>query len=195
MTFTYPQCADLKEQVNALLDLLQEEPNLRSQHNTTAVEYSLDKAISPRFEIMFAGAFSAGKSMLINALLERELLYSAEGHATGTECYIEYAEPNEERVVLTFLSEAEIREQFGLMCNNLRLNTAVDASNLDHPEVSEQLQKICSEIIKKEGGESKSEYAKQAKALILLLEGYRTAIASTRLAMRPILWTNWGFLT
>ena len=41
--------------------------------------------------------------MLINALLERELLYSAEGHATGTECYIEYAEPEAEKVVLTFL--------------------------------------------------------------------------------------------
>lgn len=31
----------------------------------------------PTSEIVFAGAFSAGKSMLINALLERELLYSA----------------------------------------------------------------------------------------------------------------------
>ena len=49
--------------------------------------------------------------MLINALLERELLYSAEGHATGTECYIEYAEPEEEKVVLAFLSEAEIEQQ------------------------------------------------------------------------------------
>ena len=26
--------------------------------------------------------------MLINALLGRKLLYSAEGHATGTECHI-----------------------------------------------------------------------------------------------------------
>ncbi len=69
-----------------------------------AVEASLKKAIAPKFEIVFAGAFSAGKSMLINALLERELLYSAEGHATGTECYIEYAEADQEKVVLTFLS-------------------------------------------------------------------------------------------
>jgi GTP-binding protein EngB required for normal cell division len=38
----------------------------------------LKKAILPSFEIVFAGAFSAGKSMLVNALLEQELLYSAE---------------------------------------------------------------------------------------------------------------------
>jgi hypothetical protein len=47
--------------------------------------------------------------MLINALLERELLYSAEGHATATECKIEYVLADGERVVFTFLSEAKIR--------------------------------------------------------------------------------------
>lgn len=80
------------------------------------------KAIAPKFEIVFAGAFSARKSMLINALLERELLYSAEGHATGTECYIEYAEPEAERVVLTFLSEAEIKQQAASLCQYLGLS-------------------------------------------------------------------------
>lgn len=98
------QCKNLKDQVESILQLLQQEPTLRSQ-DITPVQTSLSKAISPKFEIVFAGAFSAGKSMLINALLERELLYSAEGHATGTECKIEYAEVNQERVVLTFLSE------------------------------------------------------------------------------------------
>ncbi|MBD2543212.1 dynamin-like GTPase family protein [Planktothricoides raciborskii] len=173
MTVNHPECANLKDQVNALLKLLQQEPKLRSQYNTIAVEHSLNKAISPRFEIVFAGAFSAGKSMLINALLERELLYSAEGHATGTECYIEYAEPNQERVVLTFLSLGEIHEQFGMMCKNLGLSTSIDPENIDRPEVIDKLQEICQEIIKKEGGESKSEYAKQAKALSLLIEGYQ----------------------
>ncbi|MEM9542177.1 MAG: hypothetical protein AAGA60_22130, partial [Cyanobacteria bacterium P01_E01_bin.42] len=72
-------CANLQEHTNILLQLLQQEPDLRTQQTTTAVESSLKKAIAPKFEIVFAGAFSAGKSMLINALLERELLYSAEG--------------------------------------------------------------------------------------------------------------------
>jgi GTP-binding protein EngB required for normal cell division len=36
----------------------------------SGIQASLAKAISPTFEIVFAGAFSAGKSMLINALLE-----------------------------------------------------------------------------------------------------------------------------
>ena len=83
------------------IQLLDQEKTLPS-YDTSPVKISLEKLLSPRFEIIFAGAFSAGKSMLINALLERELLYSAEGHATGTECKIEYAAENAERVVLTF---------------------------------------------------------------------------------------------
>jgi replication fork clamp-binding protein CrfC len=162
------QCHNLKEQIESILQLLQQEPSLRSQ-DVTPVQTSLGKAISPRFEIVFAGAFSAGKSMLINALLERELLYSAEGHATGTECKIEYAQADEERVILTFLSEAEIREQATSLCQQLGFTTAV---NINQAEVISLLLQGCEVIIQQEGGESKSERAKQAKALILLLQGY-----------------------
>ncbi len=118
---------------------------------------------------MFAGAFSAGKSMLINALLERELLYSAEGHATGTECKIEYAELDKERVVLTFLSEVEIREQAVYLCQQLGFTTV---TNINQADVITLLRQGSEAIIQQEGGESKSERAKQAKALMLLLEGY-----------------------
>jgi replication fork clamp-binding protein CrfC len=169
MNSDHSPCTNLQERVTILLQLLQQEPDLRTQQPTTAVESSLKKAIAPKFEIVFAGAFSAGKSMLINALLERELLYSAEGHATGTECSIEYAELNEERVVLTFLSEAEIREQVQLLCHKLNLNAS---GNINQPEILDLLQQGCTAIIAAEGGESKSERAKQAKALSLLLEGY-----------------------
>ncbi|MDZ8109198.1 MAG: dynamin-like GTPase family protein [Nostoc sp. DedQUE12a] len=162
------QCKNLKEQVESILQLLQQEPTLRSQ-DITFVQTSLNKAISPKFEIVFAGAFSAGKSMLINALLERELLYSAEGHATGTECKIEYAEIDKERVVLTFLSEAEIREQAVFLCQQLGFKTV---ANINQADVINLLRQGCEAIIQQEGGESKSERAKQAKALILLLEGY-----------------------
>ena len=65
----FPQCQDLQVQVEAILQLLQQEPNLRSQQDGSVVQSSLRKAIAPTFEIVFAGAFSAGKSMLINALL------------------------------------------------------------------------------------------------------------------------------
>lgn len=160
-----PQCQDLQAQVNTLLELHQ---FLRLQPNTTAVETSLKKAVSPRFEIVFAGAFSAGKSMLINALLERELLYSAEGHATGTECTIEYAAPEQERVVLTFLSLEEIESQALALCQRLDLKP----DNVLQPDTIEQLHQVCSAIIEQEGGESKSERAKQAQALTLLLDGY-----------------------
>ncbi|MEG4999949.1 dynamin family protein [Microcoleus sp. B4-D4] len=169
MTQMPPQCNNLQEQVDTLLQLLRQEPSLRQQ-DITAVQASLKKAISPEFEIVFAGAFSAGKSMLINALLERELLYSAEGHATGTECYIAYAESaQKERVVLTFLSEVEIRTQVYALCEQLNLTTEI---NINHIDVVKILSQGCLIIIEKEGGENKSELAKQAKALILLLEGF-----------------------
>lgn len=163
-----PQCQNLQQQVETILHLLDREATLRS-YDTTPVQSTLAKAISPTFEIVFAGAFSAGKSMLLNALLERELLYSAEGHATGTECYIAYAEPNQERVILTFLSEAEIREQATASCEKLGLQPA---TNINQPEASNQLRQQCEAIIQQERGEGKSERAKQAKALMLLLEGY-----------------------
>ncbi len=168
MTQNSPQCQNLQEHVESLLQLLRQESSLRQQ-DITAVQASLKKAIAPEFEIVFAGAFSAGKSMLINALLERELLYSAEGHATGTECYIAFAEPEKERVVLTFLSEVEIREQAHTLCEKLGLTTEL---NINQTDVVPLLSQGCKIIIEKEGGENKSELAKQAKALMLLLEGF-----------------------
>ena len=169
MSTLNPQCENLEKNVKSLLDLFNQETTLRLQQDTTPVEVSLKKAISPEFEIVFAGAFSAGKSMLINAILERELLYSAEGHATGTECYIAYAEPSQEKVILTFLSEAEIREQLFAICQRLQLTTP---TNITKTEVIDLLNQGCLAIIQHEGGESKSERAKQAKALMLLLEGF-----------------------
>jgi replication fork clamp-binding protein CrfC len=170
MNQTPPQCENLEKNVETLLELFHQEPYLRQQ-DLTPVRASLNKAISPKFEIVFAGAFSAGKSMLINALLERELLYSAEGHATGTECYIEYAEPNQEKVVLTFLSEAEIQEQVSILRQQLGLDGKI---GINQPEVVELIRQQCAAIIQKEGGESKSERAKKAKALKLLVDGFES---------------------
>lgn len=168
MVQSFPQCQNLQEQVKVILQLLHQEPALRSL-DVTAAQNSLVKAVSPTFEIVFAGAFSAGKSMLINALLERELLYSAEGHATGTECQIAYAEPDQERVVLTFLSAAEILEQAEALCKRIKL---VPPLNLNQPEVLDDLKQQCQQIIQEEGGEAKAERAKQASALHYLLEGF-----------------------
>ena len=166
MSFLPPHCSELSSNINAILDLVSKS-NLNRQ--TGLVEASLSKAIAPKFEIVFAGAFSAGKSMLINALLERELLYSAEGHATGTECYIEYAEPEAERVVLTFLSEAEIKQQATSLYQHLGLFVKDDVTK---SETIDLLHQACAAIIETEGGASKSERAKKANALDLLLQGY-----------------------
>src|SRR5918997_7191418 len=154
MTQMLPQCQNLQEHVESLLQLLHQEPSLRTlQDDVTTVQASLRKAIAPTFEIVFAGAFSAGKSMLINALLERELLYSAEGHETGTECYIAYAEPDKERVVLSFLSEVEISEQASVLCEKLGLPTEL---NINQTDVVSLLSQGCNIIIETEGGENKS---------------------------------------
>ena len=163
-----PQCDLLSDNVSGILELARESSS--DLQDIRVVESSLAKAIAPKFEIVFAGAFSAGKSMLINALLERELLYSAEGHATGTECYIEYAEPDAEKVVLTFLSEAEIIQQAVSLCQHLGLSTKEDISE---PEIINLLHQGCAAIIEQEGGASKSERAKKANALDLLLKGYQ----------------------
>ncbi|ELR96450.1 dynamin-like GTPase family protein [Gloeocapsa sp. PCC 73106] len=163
MSSTPADCQHLPELVSTLSGLWFKEPNLKAQNDFTTINTSLRKAIAPEFQIVFAGAFSAGKSMLINALLERELLYSAEGHATGTECYIHYAESDQEKVILTFLSVQEITEQIKHLASSLGLNQETSL---------EQLQQSAREILGSEGGESKSERAKQAKALWLLIEGF-----------------------
>ncbi|MGB3672701.1 MAG: dynamin family protein [Phormidesmis sp.] len=164
-----PQCQHLQADVAQLLHLVSDQPQLAAIE-THHVQAALEKAVAPVFEIVFAGAFSAGKSMLINALLERELLYSAEGHATGTECRIAYAEANAERVVLTFLSKADIWEQAAALCQRLNL---VEGSPLDTSRALTELETQATEIIQAEGGESKSERAKQATALRYLAQGYQ----------------------
>ena len=62
------QCDRLSDSVNQILDLIPQVSNIKQQE-ILAVEASLNKATAPKFEIVFAGAFSAGKSMLINPLL------------------------------------------------------------------------------------------------------------------------------
>jgi replication fork clamp-binding protein CrfC len=158
--------AGLQQSVETVLQLLNEEPSLGAIE-LSAIRDSLKKAMAPTFEIVFAGAFNAGKSMLINALLERELLYSAEGHATVTECRVAYAAVGQERVVLTFLSKEEIDEQADLLCD--RLFNSSERSDLRSPQ---QIQAACQRIIAEEVGESKSDRAKQATALKYLLQGW-----------------------
>ena len=76
---------------------------------------------------MFAGAYSAGKSMLINALFEEELLYSSSGHATGTECRIQApGSDGKEKVILTFLSQATIQEQIEELLGKLKNKSLIE---------------------------------------------------------------------
>lgn len=168
----------LNAHVDELINLAQKETSLKLANSIYGNTYlSLKKATSPRFEIVFAGAFSAGKSMLINALLEQELLYSSEGHATGTECYIEYAEPEQQRIELTFLTQTEISEEVNSLLIQLKdLMGEVweyTQPNFENANSLEKLRNECQEIILEEGGARKSDLAKKADALKLLLEGFK----------------------
>ncbi|HIK34910.1 MAG TPA: hypothetical protein IGQ15_04310 [Thermosynechococcus sp. M98_K2018_005] len=58
-------CPNLQADCDRLLQLLNAQPKLRS-FDITPVQPSLRKAVSPTLEIVFAGPFSAGKSMLIS---------------------------------------------------------------------------------------------------------------------------------
>ncbi|MFB2976551.1 dynamin family protein [Microseira sp. BLCC-F43] len=170
MTQVPSQSKNLEAHVNCLLRLLDKEPSLRGQHDTAAIKTSRDKAIDPRFEIVFAGTYSAGKSMLINALLGQDLLYSNTRHATGIECYIEYAKsPEEERDVLTFLSVSEIQEEVKDRCKALKLKPI----DITKEGAIEQLLQECQQIIDQEGGTKNTEKAEEANGLKELLDGFK----------------------
>lgn len=163
------QSENLEADVNLLLRLLDKEPSLRGKHDTAIIKTSRDKVIAPRFEIVFAGTYSAGKSMLINALLGQELLYSNTGHATGIECCIEYARSlEEERVQLTFLSVQELQEAVDKRCKTLQLKTV----EITEDGTIENLRKQCKKITEEQKGSGKIEREDEADGLLALLDGF-----------------------
>lgn len=171
MTQKPHQCENLEAGVNRLLLLFDKEPSLRGQHDTAAIKTSRNKAIAPRFEIVFAGTYSAGKSMLINALLGQNLLYSSTGHATGIECYIEYAKSSEEeRVELMFLSILELQEEVNDRSKKLKLKL-VDVDITD-TEGIKQLREKCEKIIGDHKGSGKTDNEDEAEGLLALLNGF-----------------------
>ncbi|MFZ1029458.1 MAG: dynamin family protein [Limnoraphis robusta] len=157
----------LENQVDALLNLISQ---AKIPVDIKAVERSLHKATSPRFEIVFAGTFSAGKSTLINTLLERKLLYSSEGVATGTVCYVEYAQkPDDEKAALYFFSKTEIQEQVSELCKILGL---ADSVNLDEPASIQNLRTKAKEIEDHAKAIGNLAQAKQAELVLQLLTGF-----------------------
>jgi GTPase SAR1 family protein len=157
----------LQNQVDALLNLISQ-ANIRV--DTKPVQRSLHKATSPRFEIVFAGTFSAGKSTLINTLLERKLLYSSPGVATGTVCYVEYAQKqDDEKAVLYFFSKTEIRQQISELCHQLKL---ADSVNLDEPASIQNLREQAENKLKEAKDKKDLKQEEKAKLLLQLLDGF-----------------------
>ena len=76
--------------------------------------------------------------------------------------------------MLTFLSEAEVESQVRMLCKKLGVDSMSDAKAitiLQFPSLITQIIDSCTAIIQQEGGESKSDRAKQASALKLLVQG------------------------
>ncbi|TAF09293.1 MAG: hypothetical protein EAZ77_05435 [Nostocales cyanobacterium] len=170
----HDQYKALQRNIEDLIGLLLQESHENSQHEQLLAQAraSLNKALSSEFEVVFAGQFSAGKSMLLKALLQRDLLFSGEGHATGTLCYIRYASsPDEEKVVLTFMSKQEIMKQLQSLADlvDIKINDfrKSESLSLDVKALSE----TATNIINQEGGKNRSTKAKQAACIIDLLKG------------------------
>ncbi|WP_172957483.1 dynamin family protein, partial [Aphanothece sacrum] len=115
----------LESAVNSLLKLAQQE--ISTQDNSiisssiALVKTLLKKVTNPRFEIILVGTFSAGKSTVLNALLNKELLYSDARHTTGTKCYIQYAEEGEEKIQQVFFNGQEIGQRVKDLCQQLAI--------------------------------------------------------------------------
>lgn len=56
-------CSKLSQNINQILDLIGAESKIQ-QKDILKVEASLKKAIAPKFEIVFARAFSANKRLI-----------------------------------------------------------------------------------------------------------------------------------
>ena len=157
----------LENQVNRLLNLISQADIVV---DTAAVKRSLHKATSPRFEIVFAGTFSAGKSTLINTLLERKLLFASEGVATGTVCYVEYAQnKDDEKAVLYFFSKTEIQQQVSELCGKLGLP---DSVKLDEPDSIQNLRHKAENKLKEAKDNKDLKQEEKAKLLLQLLDGF-----------------------
>ncbi len=64
-------------------------------------------------------------------------------------------------MVLTFLSRSEVLEQVNLLCQRLGYS---GGRNLEDQDFLDSMQRYCADIIRAEGGENRSELAKQASA-------------------------------
>ena len=128
---------NLQDYVNELLELAKTSESIPEEDLKT-VETSCKQAVSHTFEIAFAGLRSAGKSTTINALLDRELLYTQAGHATGTVCYIRSLPPSEteEKIEITFINQSQLKSNIAELCNDLNISTSGDTTQ---PEERERL--------------------------------------------------------
>ncbi|MEM8719541.1 MAG: dynamin family protein [Cyanobacteria bacterium P01_G01_bin.39] len=133
-----PSSQNLQDYVGELLELASSES--LPEENINIVRTSCKQAVSHTFVIAFAGLRSAGKSTTINALLERELLYSHAGHATGTVCYISSLAPSdtEEKIEITFINQSQIQAEVEDLCMTLGIKSP---GGVTQPEVKKNLER------------------------------------------------------
>ncbi|MEM7590055.1 MAG: dynamin family protein [Cyanobacteria bacterium P01_A01_bin.83] len=133
-----PSTLNLQDYVGELLELASSES--LPEDNINTVRTSCKQAVSHTFEIAFAGLRSAGKSTTINALLERELLYSQASHATGTVCYIRSVDSldTKEKITITFVNQSQLQAEVDQLCIASGISNTGD---ITQPEVRSNLNK------------------------------------------------------
>lgn len=154
---------NLQDYVNELLELAKTSESI-AEEDLKTVETSCKQAVSHTFEIAFAGLRSAGKSTTINALLDRELLYSQAGHATGTVCYIRSLPPSEteEKIEITFINQSQLSSKITELCKNLGISNSGDVTQ---PKDREILRRNVSMM------REEQEFPDRKKKMMELLEG------------------------
>ena len=168
-SYVLPEGEILKSDITRLLSLLSQEENLELEPEIDKqINISLDQAFNPKkFEIVFAGRQSAGKSMLINCLLGRYFLKASIGHATAVECRILYAkDPEREGVKLTYFNRQEVLDKLNKLSQDLNLNPTI--SSLDD-EASLKSIKVAVNTIK--NNLQQAAQKERAEALEYLING------------------------
>lgn len=168
--YVLPEREILESNITRLLSLLSQEENLELEPEVDKkINMSLDQAFNPeKFEIVFAGRYSTGKSMLINCLLERYFLKASVGHATAVECRILYAKDSEsEGVKLTYFNRQEVLDKLNKLSQDLNLIPVI--SSLDDQE-SLKLIKVAVNKIKNDPQQAAQK--ETAEALEYLIDGF-----------------------
>ncbi|MBM3202347.1 hypothetical protein FJZ55_00355 [Candidatus Woesearchaeota archaeon] len=147
----------------------------------------LERLKSPEFPVAFLGAFSAGKSTIINAVLGDDILPQATKSFTAIPTLIRKGRSN--RAVIHYLDQPareELRNLYvGELAKELRKQSE-NYDNLDHVELLQRLDKDIEQHKNQLGSFSKQKFFDELKILITGWNKLTGAVREIDLAQLPL---------